>query len=74
MAAKPSGRLTHRQQEVLQRMANGKTNAQIAVDLILSESSIRQETVKIYRALGVATRLEAAQKGLNLGLVGRRSA
>ena len=34
-------------------MAQGLTNAQIAQELMLSESSIRQETVKIYRALGV---------------------
>ena len=61
--------LTTRQLEVLKDMANGKTNAQIAADMILSESSIRQETVRIYRALGVGTRAEAARKALNLGLI-----
>ena len=61
--------LTSRQLEVLKEMAKGKTNAQIAADMILSESSIRQETVRIYRALGVGTRAEAARKALNLGLI-----
>lgn len=63
------GELTERQLEILRHMAAGKTNAQIASELILSESSIRQETVRIYRALGVGTRAEAARKGLNLGLI-----
>jgi DNA-binding NarL/FixJ family response regulator len=68
-----SGDLTERQLEILRLMAAGKTNAQIASELILSESSIRQETVRIYRALGVGTRAEAARKGLNLGLIDRIS-
>lgn len=63
--------LTDRQLEILRQMAAGRTNAQIAAELILSESSIRQETVRIYRALGVGTRAEAARKGLNLGLIGK---
>ena len=61
--------LTERQMDILRQMAQGKTNAQIAAEMILSESSIRQETVRIYRALGVGTRAEAARKGLNLGLI-----
>jgi DNA-binding NarL/FixJ family response regulator len=62
--------LTERQAIVLGFMADGLTNAQIAQQLMLSESSIRQETVKIYRALGVRSRVEAAKKGQALGLIG----
>ncbi len=65
--------LTERQAVVLGFMAAGLTNAQIAVQLMLSESSIRQETVKIYRALGVNSRVEASKKGQALGLIGRGS-
>jgi len=65
--------LTERQAVVLGLMADGLTNAQIAVQLMLSESSIRQETVKIYRALGVNSRIEASKKGQALGLIGRGS-
>ncbi len=63
--------LTERQAVVLGFMAEGLTNAQIAQQLMLSESSIRQETVKIYRALGVNSRVEASKKGQALGLIGR---
>ncbi len=63
--------LTERQSVVLGFMAEGLTNAQIAMQLMLSESSIRQETVKIYRALGVNSRVEASKKGQALGLIGR---
>lgn len=65
--------LTPRQLDILQQMANGKTNAQIASEMILSESSIRQETVRIYRALGVSSRQEAAKRALNQGLISRMS-
>jgi DNA-binding CsgD family transcriptional regulator len=63
--------LTERQSIVLGFMADGLTNAQIAQQLMLSESSIRQETVRIYRALGVSSRVEAAKKGQALGLIAR---
>lgn len=63
--------LTERQLTVLRLMAEGKTNAQIAQDLILSESTIRQETVKIYRALGVHARSEAGRRAKHLGIIDR---
>ena len=63
--------LTSRQLNILQRMAEGKTNAEIATELILSESTIRQETVRIYRALGVTGRQEAAKRALHQGLITR---
>jgi DNA-binding NarL/FixJ family response regulator len=37
--------------------------------MILSESSIRQETVKIYRALGVGSRAEASKRAVHLGIL-----
>ncbi len=63
--------LTERQLTVLQLLAEGKTNAQIAQELILSESTIRQETVKIYRALGVKARGEAGKRAKHLGIISR---
>jgi DNA-binding CsgD family transcriptional regulator len=63
--------LTDRQLTVLRFIAEGKTNAQIAQDLILSESTIRQETVKIYRALGVHARGEAGKRAKHLGIIDR---
>lgn len=63
--------LTSRQIQILDFMAEGLVNAEIASKLMLSESTIRQETVRIYRALGVPNRSEAAKKGRALGLIKR---
>ncbi len=46
--------LTKRQIQILEMMSDGMSNVEIAREMLLSESSIRQETVRIYRALGVA--------------------
>ena len=64
--------LTDRQIIILKFMGQGLTNAQIATELMLSESSIRQETVKIYRAMGVKSRHQAALKGRALGIIPKR--
>jgi DNA-binding CsgD family transcriptional regulator len=65
--------LTERQIKILEHISQGMTNAEIAQELILSESSIRQETVRIYRALGVDSRSEAAKRAIHLGII-RQSA
>jgi DNA-binding CsgD family transcriptional regulator len=64
--------LTSRQIQILELMAEGLVNVEIAAQMLLSESTIRQETVRIYRALGVPNRAEAAKKGKALGIIGRR--
>lgn len=48
--------LTHRQDVILEALKRGKTNKEIAEDLDFSESLIRQETVQIYRKLGITGR------------------
>jgi len=63
--------LTQRQIQILNHMAQGMVNAEIARELMLSESTIRQETVRIYRELAVPNRAEASNKGRALGLVKR---
>jgi DNA-binding CsgD family transcriptional regulator len=63
------GQLTDRQYEILVGMARGETNAQIAQQLILSESSIKQESVKIFRILGVGSRQQAVAKAKATGLL-----
>lgn len=65
----PDEQLTNRQLVILEFMAQGLTNAQIAQELMLSESSIRQETVRIFRALGVNNREAAAKQAKGLGLI-----
>lgn len=61
--------LTERQLQVLSMMSKGNTNAQISDALILSESTIRQETVKIYRKLSVSDRSQATKRGISLGII-----
>ena len=63
------GQLTERQYEILLGMARGETNAAIAKQLILSESSIKQESVKIFRVLGVGSRQQAVAKAKATGLL-----
>jgi DNA-binding NarL/FixJ family response regulator len=50
-------------------MAHGKTNLVIAQEMILSESSIKQESVKIFTAMGVGTRQQAVLKARTLWLL-----
>jgi DNA-binding CsgD family transcriptional regulator len=61
--------LTSRQLKILSHMADGLVNAEIASILVVSESTVRQETVRIYRELGVANRSDASRKGRLLGLI-----
>ena len=63
--------LTSRQIRILELMADGMVNVEIARELMVSESTVRQETVRIYRALGVPNRSDAAKKGRALGLIKR---
>ncbi len=51
--------LTARQLEVLGYMEQGATNGQIATRMGFSESTIKQETMVIYRHFGVHSRAEA---------------
>ena len=61
--------ITQRQLRVLDEMAIGKTNGQIARSLNLSESTIKQESVRIFRILGVNTRQRAVSAGKEMGLI-----
>lgn len=66
--------LTKRQIQILEMMAEGMSNVEIAREMLLSESSIRQETVRIYRALGVGGRAEASKKAKALGIISNKTA
>ena len=50
--------LTERQKVIHELMFKGFTNAQIAVEVGYSESLVRQETIHIFRVLGVSGRKE----------------
>jgi DNA-binding CsgD family transcriptional regulator len=61
--------LTPRQISILRGMVEGKTNHELANELGFSVSTIRHETMRIYQALAVSDRKEAAKKALSLALV-----
>ena len=64
-----SGQLSVRQLLILRGMVEGKTNYELATETGFSVSTIRQETMRIYQALAVSDRKEAAKKALKLSLV-----
>ena len=63
------GQLTARQLSILSGMVEGKTNHELATELGFSVSTIRHETMRIYQALSVSDRKEAAKKALTLSLL-----
>lgn len=64
-----SDQLTPRQISILRGMVEGKTNHELANELGFSVSTIRHETMRIYQALSVSDRKEAAKKALSLALI-----
>ncbi len=61
--------LTHREREVLERVAAGATNREIAAELHLSPHTIKEHTNAVYRKLAVRNRAEAVQRAQRLGLL-----
>jgi len=61
--------LTGRQLSILRGMVDGKTNHVLAAELGFSVSTVRHETMRVYQALNVSDRKEAAKKALVLGIV-----
>jgi DNA-binding NarL/FixJ family response regulator len=61
--------LTQREMEVLQLVAQGLANKQIAVKLGISEHTVKFHVSAIVARLGVANRTEAVRVGIQQGLV-----
>ena len=64
-----SGQLSPRESEVLQLVANGLENKQIATELGLSEATVKSYLRGIFERLEVAGRAEAVAVGLRLGVI-----
>jgi len=62
--------LSERERTVLELMASGSTNPEIAAELHLSKHTVKEHTSSLYRKLGVRNRTEAVQRAQRLGLVG----
>ncbi len=61
--------LTARELEVLALLPKGKMSAQIAVELFISEATVKTHLSSIYRKLAVANRSEAVAQSIKHGLV-----
>ena len=64
-----AGQLSARQLSILRGMVEGKTNHELATEMGFSVSTIRHETMRIYQALSVSDRKEAAKKAITLSLI-----
>ena len=70
----PSGQalvepLSQRELEVLQLMALGRTNREIAEQLFVARGTVKAHAASIYRKLDVANRTEAAARARQLGIL-----
>ncbi|QRG67513.1 helix-turn-helix transcriptional regulator [Brevibacillus choshinensis] len=61
--------LTDREQEILQLIANGLSNQEIAEQLILSVGTVKSYIVHLYGKLQVNRRVQAVSKAKELGLL-----
>jgi LuxR family maltose regulon positive regulatory protein len=61
--------LSQRELQVLHLMALGRTNQEIARQLIVAPGTVKAHTASIYRKLDVANRTEAAARARQLGIL-----
>jgi len=65
----PEAVLTARETEVLQLVAGGNSNKQIAVTLGIGESTVKTHLLKVFEKLGVADRTRAVTLAMERGLL-----
>jgi len=63
------GALSDRELEVLQSMARGSANKQIASDLSITESTVKTHVANIFQKLDVSHRTEAVTKAMSQGII-----
>jgi DNA-binding NarL/FixJ family response regulator len=61
--------LTPRELEVVRLLTQGKSNPQIAQELVISRLTVKTHVERIIRKLGVSDRTQAAIRAVELGLV-----
>lgn len=61
--------LTERELDVLRLLADGLDNSQIAAELHLSAATVKRHVSGVLQKLGVSNRVQAAIRGVQLGLV-----
>ncbi len=69
-AQQPAPPLTERERGVLDLIAAGSTNREIAQQLYLSPHTVKEHTSALYRKLGARNRAEAVRRAQQMGLLG----
>lgn len=57
---KPEGRLTEQESQIAVAVAAGATNREVAAELVVSEKTVEYHLTRIYRKLGIRSRVELA--------------
>ena len=68
-AALRSLRLTAREYEILQRLASGQSNKELARALAISPNTVKTHVARLYEKLEVRNRVEAIEKARLLALI-----
>jgi two-component system response regulator DesR len=68
-ADQPTPMLSEREREVLDLIAAGSTNREIAEQLFLSPHTVKEHTSAVYRKLQARNRAEAVQRAQRIGLL-----
>lgn len=61
--------LTDRQRDVLQRMAEGRSNKEIGRELGIAPDTVKSHVSQIFGVLGAVNRADACMKGKSLGVI-----
>ena len=69
-ASQPAPPISEREREVLELIAAGATNREIAARLFLSPHTVKEHTSALYRKLEARNRAEAVQRAQRVGLLG----
>ena len=71
-SAQPADVLSPREREIVQRLAKGGSNKEIARDLDLAESTVKIHVQHILRKLGLNSRVQAAVWAIENGIAARQ--